>query len=195
MFLELTEHLKCPGDHREEYLVVATGAMKERAIVFGTIGCPVCKAEFLVVNRVARFGEPEISAASGALPLGAEAVQALLGLASPGGFVVLVGSGAALAGELAGLMEGVHFVGINAPESIVAAPFLSLLVGRSVIPLKEAMARGVVIGAEHATEPWLAEGARVLLRGQRLVVLSEAVPPAGIEEMAVGQGTWVGRKP
>ena len=84
--------------------MVATGAMKDRAIVFGTIGCPVCKAEFLVVNRVARFGEPEISAESGALPVGAEAVQALLGLASPGGFVVLVGSGAVLAGELAGLM-------------------------------------------------------------------------------------------
>lgn len=195
MFLELAEHLRCPSDHAEAHLVVATGAMHDRAIVFGTIGCPVCTSEYMIVNRVAHFGEPPAPApASGAAPPDPEAVQALLGLESPGGFVVLLGEAARLAEPLSTLMDDVHFVGINAPDDVAAAGYASLLTGASSIPLRAAMARGVVVGADLARGPWLGDAVRVLLRGQRLLVLAEIAAPGGIEVMAAGEGMFVGQK-
>jgi len=64
-----------------------------------------------------------------------------------------------------------------------------------VIPLRPAMARGVVLGADVAAPPWFEEGQRVLLRGRRFVVEREdVVPPPGIRKLAAGQGLWTGEK-
>ena len=193
MLIELAEYLKCGNDHPEEPLVVATGAMKERAIVFGTIGCPVCKAEYTIVNRIARFGSPADPplAEPGA---DVEAVQALLGLTSPGGYVVLVGSAGTLAGRLTGTMENVHFVAVNPPEQLEPTSYMSLLRGEKYVPLRSAMARGVVVGAEHAAAPWLDEASRVLLKGQRLVVLREGIEPSGLTKVMAAAGLWAGEK-
>lgn len=195
MFLELAEYLRCPADHAEEPLIVATGAMKERAIVFGTIGCPVCHAEFVIVNRIARFDGPVRPAPPPPDDLpAADAVQALLGLGSPGGYVVLLGSAARLAQGLAQRLDGVHFIGICAPEDVKAEVYLSLLSCTTKIPLRSAMARGVVVGAERAEEEWLTEAIRVLLPGRRLVALREDVTAAELEPLAAGQGMWVGKR-
>jgi hypothetical protein len=75
------------------------------------------------------------------------------------------------------------------------SPVLSLLRAPGMIPLRPAMARGVVAGADRADAPWLEEAARVLLRGRRFVVEREDVePPAGINRLAAGQGLWAGEK-
>jgi hypothetical protein len=54
--------------------------------------------------------------------------------------------------------------------------------------------RAVVLGADFAGEPWLAEGVRVLLKGLRLVVEDERASPGGIAELARGAGLLVGEK-
>jgi len=54
--------------------------------------------------------------------------------------------------------------------------------------------RAVVLGADAAVEPWLAEGVRVLLRGLRYVVEDEHASPAGVAELARGAGLFVGEK-
>ena len=56
------------------------------------------------------------------------------------------------------------------------------------------MARGVVVGAELAARPWVAEARRVLLPGRRLVIEGESVTPEGVKQLAVGHGLWVGEK-
>src|SRR5439155_1503490 len=81
-----------------------------------------------------------------------------------GGYVVLVGSAARHAVALAGLMGGIHFVGIDAPPDVAELPVLSLLACETMIPLRRAMARAVVVGPERASPPWLSEALRVLLR-------------------------------
>jgi hypothetical protein len=92
-------------------------------------------------------------------------------------------------------MGGIHFVGVNAPPDVEELPILSLLRAGSGIPLRQATARGVVIGANAAAPPWLAEAHRVLLRGRRYVVLREDVElPAGIRQLAQGQGLIVAEK-
>jgi hypothetical protein len=193
--IELAEMLRCPSGCGDTYLALATGAMKGRSIHFGTVGCPVCKGEYLIANGIARFGTPNPPPAeSQALPT-AQVVQAVLGLESPGGYVVLVGSASQLAADLSRSMDGVHFVGVNAPEGVAPGASLSLLLDGSTVPLKDSVARGVVVGSEYADHHWLSEGARVLLRGQRLAALTEETTgPDGVERMAVGEGMWVGMK-
>ena len=92
-------------------------------------------------------------------------------------------------------MGGIHFVGVNPPSDIEESLVLSLLRAPGMIPLRPAMARGVVVGADRAGAPWLEEAQRVLLRGRRFVVEREDVePPAGITRLAAGQGLWAGEK-
>lgn len=196
MFIELSEYLACPGDHEPTPLVVATGIMDGRDIVHGTVGCPACNREFLIEDSVARFGSPPARPVPDrALPDPAD-VQAVLGLGSPGGYATLIGSAAGLAARLTGLMPGVHLVVVNAPADLRPEGALSPVEAEASVPLKDRVTRGIVVGAEYADPAWLAEAARVLLRGQRLVLLTEqpAREPAGVELLAVGRGMWVGKK-
>jgi hypothetical protein len=197
MYIELTEHLRCPEDHEEQtYLVLVPETMEGRAVTSGSVGCPVCKNDYAIAAGVARFGE---SAAAGSgvpavvLPA-ADTVRALLGIAGPGGYAVLVGNAARLAADLGDLIEGVHFVGVNAPADVAPSARLSLLSHPGVIPLNSSMARGVVVGAEYALEPWLSEASRLVLRGLRLVVLAEDAAAPGTAQLASGDGMWVGVK-
>ena len=200
--------LRCPELHREAYLVLSTGEMVGRMIQLGIIGCPVCHKEYPILNGVVEFGaagtapasaaEPGVAAGasgSGANAPDATNLQALLDLGGPGGIVVLVGSAARHAGGLAALMAGIHFVGINAPADLEELPVLSLLRCSLSVPLRGAVARAVVIGAESAAAPWLSEGNRVLLPGRRYVLESATVPlPIGITQLAAGDGVVVGEK-
>jgi hypothetical protein len=125
----------------------------------------------------------------------APSLQALLDLGGPGGYVVLLGSAARHAEGLAGVMGGIHFIGINAPPDVAELPVLSLLESERVIPLRTGVARGVVVGAELAHTPWVAEAVRVLLARRRVVIESDQpTPPPGVARLASGNGVWVGEK-
>ena len=92
------------------------------------------------------------------------------------------------------MLDGVHFVGVNAPCDVAPSDSLSLVEHPSAIPLKSSMARSVVVGAEYAAEQWLAEAARLVLRGLRLVVLQEGASVAGVAQLASKNGIWVGQR-
>ena len=205
MHIELTEMLRCPEEHREEFLVLSTSEMNGRMVWIGLVGCPVCHRNFEIIDGIVDFtevvtGERQLRAVrrtpapDSPVMLDPQSLQALLELSGPGGYVVLLGSAARLAEGLAGLMGGVHFVGVNAPPDVEELPIMSLLQTDHVIPLRQAMARGVVVGAELAKTPWVGEGVRVLLKGRRLVIEDEQAAPAGLKKLASGQGVWVGEK-
>jgi len=205
MHIELTEMLRCPEEHREEFLVLSTSEMNGRMVWIGLAGCPVCHRNFEIIDGIVDFtevvtGERQLRAVrrtpapDSPVVLDPQSLQALLELSGPGGYVVLLGSAARLAESLAALMGGVHFVGVNAPPDVEELPILSLLQTDHVVPLRQGMARGVVVGAELANTPWVAEGVRVLLRGRRLVIEDEQAAPAGMKKLASGQGVWVGEK-
>jgi len=118
-----------------------------------------------------------------------------LELSGPGGYVVLIGSAVRQAPRLSALMDGIHFVGINAPTEMEEQASLSLLYANEKVPLRSAIARGVVVGADLATSPWLVEAHRVLLRGRRFVVENEEPElPIGLVKLAAENGLWVGEK-
>jgi len=208
MHIELTEMLRCPEAHREEMLVLSTGEVRDRMVRTGLVGCPVCHKEYPIARGIVNFrrsrervskessGPRPAYAPPSPLPSAdATDLQALLQLAGPGGYVVLVGSAVRQAPRLSSLMEGIHFVGINAPLEMDEQPMLSLLYANEKVPLRTAVARGVVVGADLATSAWLVEAHRVLLRGRRFVVENEEPElPIGLDKLAAENGLWVGEK-
>jgi uncharacterized protein YbaR (Trm112 family) len=209
MHIELTEMLRCPESHREEMLVLSTGEIRDRMVRSGLIGCPVCHKEYPISRGIVNFrrNKERVTSdqSSGPRPAyrppsplpsaDAAKLQALLELSGPGGYVVLVGSAVRQAPRLGSLMEGIHFVGINAPLEMEEQPMLSLLYANERVPLRTSVSRGVVVGADLATSPWLVEAHRVLLRGRRFVVENEEPElPIGLVKLAAEHGLWVGEK-
>ena len=200
MHIELTEMLRCPEAHEEGFLVMSTGEMLGRMVRSGLLGCPVCGKEYPIVRGVARFSEKGTGAAGNvqddrATIVDTATLQALLDLSGPGGYVLLLGSAARHAVGLAGLMGGIHFVGVNAPDDVEELPVLSLLACKAMIPLRQTVVRAAVVGRDRLGATWLAEARRVLLPGRRLVIESESVTaPPGLTQLALGHGLFVGER-
>jgi len=202
MHIELTEMLRCPEPHREEMLVLSTGEVRHRMVRSGLLGCPVCHKEYPIARGIVNFrrGQERVLkdpyVPPSPLPSAdAGQLQALLELSGPGGYVVLVGSAVRQAVRLAELMQGIHFVGVNPPSEMEERPMLSLVLANEHVPLRSSVARGVVVGADLATSPWLVEAHRVLLRGRRFVVENEEPElPIGLLKLAAEHGLWVGEK-
>lgn len=193
MFIELTDHLICPSDHEEQYLVLLPEEMDGRRVVRADLGCPMCNRVMRVRDGVAELGQV---AAAPALPSGlsAEAVATFLGLSGPGGFVALVGQVAQLAPALVSAMPGVGLALINPPEG-TADSLPASVVRAERLPLKRASMRGVVLGPEFAAEPrWIADAVRATLPGLR-VVAEGGEPPETIQVLGRTAQCWVGLLP
>jgi len=193
MFIELTDHLRCPADHEEQFLVLLPHRMEGRSVREGQLGCPVCHRIFTLVNGVLDVGgAPTVEDASSALD--AESLSTLVGLSGPGGYLVLVGPPAAAWREVAERNPGVGLVAVNPPAGVADQEALSVLRGGR-LPLKSQSMRGVVLGRPFASGPvWVGEAARVLLPGLRVV--GESADPEGesIDLMASAGGVWVGTR-
>lgn len=213
MFIELTEILRCPNDHEESYVVCVPVEMDGRRVIRGGIGCPVCHAEYPVVDGVAYFGgegegrserasegaaravRPRARAQVAPSPTyDVSALQAFINLEGRGGYALLVGSAGRLGAEIAALVPGVHFFGVNPPDDVQPSAAFSVLRSPRALPVKTQSVRAVAVGADHAAEPWLTDGVRVLLEGLRFVVENEDAHPGGIAELARAAGLLVGEK-
>lgn len=191
MFIELTDHLRCPADHAEQYLVLLPDRIVGRAVVSGQLGCPVCGRTYPVADGIAELGSASVTAGPTA-PLDAGAMHVLLGLSGPGGYAALVGSAAREWRGLAEQNPGVAFVAVNPPPEVSdAAPALSV-VRAPLIPVKARTLRGVVLGPEFSVDPaWVRDAARVTLPGLRVVGQGELPETAELELLATAEGCWV----
>jgi uncharacterized protein YbaR (Trm112 family) len=192
MFIELTDHLRCPADHDEAFLVLLPDVMEDRSVKSGQLGCPVCNRTFRIENGVLDIGgAPPAGDADSALD--AEGLTALAGVNGPGGYMALVGPPASLWKEVAELQPGVALVGINPAGDVTdQAPRFSVIKGHR-IPIKSRAMRGVVLGKPYADDPaWVREAARVVLPGLRIVGEGADPPADVIELMASAGGAWVG---
>ncbi len=191
MFIELTDHLRCPADHAEQYLVLLPDRIVERSVIAGRLGCPVCGRTWAVAEGVVELGGPPPAPPSGTA-LEPAAMHVLLGLSGPGGYAALVGSAAEAWRGLAAELKGVSLVAVNPPAGVAdAAPLLSV-VRAPLIPLKARSLRGVVLGAEVSDDPhWVREAARVTLPGLRVVGRGPEPELPELELLASAEGHWV----
>ena len=197
LFIELTDHLRCPADHDEAFLVLMPLSIENRQVLAGHLGCPVCERSFPIIDGVALFGHTGEREGRGAAepdtPVGVDGIAAFLGLEGPGGYVVLVGDAARYATDRAALLGGVHFAALNAPEGVVESASVSLMVAPS-LPIKSRSMRGVVLGSDAPQLGWESEAARVVLPGLRVVGRGEAPRVSELELMASAGGWWVAKR-
>jgi uncharacterized protein YbaR (Trm112 family) len=191
MFIELTDHLRCPRDHPEAYLVLLPDEVVGRAVRSGELGCPVCGATYRITDGVAELDAAPTPGGTGEV-LAPNATHAMLGLTGPGGYVVLAGSAAASWRDLAELNPGVAMVAVNPPPPVVdSAPVLSV-VRAPIIPLKSRSMRGVVLGNRLGSDPrWVRDAARVTLPGLRVMGQGPDPDVAELELLASADGYWV----
>ncbi|HET6837670.1 MAG TPA: hypothetical protein VFH24_06470, partial [Gemmatimonadales bacterium] len=190
MFIELTDHLRCPEDHDESFLVLLPDKMQGRFVRTGRLGCPVCGRTFELVDGVFDAGSsPEPANQPSALT--AEAATVLAGLSGPGGYLALVGPPASLWRDIAEQMPGVALVAVNPGLDVADGEAVSVIRGGR-IPLKSRALRGVVLGKPYADDPWwVGEAARVVLPGLRVVGEGSDPPADSIDIMASTGTTWV----
>lgn len=200
MFIELTDHLRCPADHQEQFLVLMPAQMDGRQVIEGVLGCPVCNRSFPIEKGVARFGASGVPRSGGRVEQGtanepaldAAALVALLGLGSPGGYVALVGSFGTLVRQLVEELTGVALVLVNSDADTSDFPFASSI-RAPTLPLKSASMRGVALGPDFAGEQsWIAAAARAVLPGNRVVGQGPEPDQSDLEIAASAGGCWVG---
>ena len=195
MFIELTDHLRCPADHDEAFLVLLPDRVEGRSVRTGTLGCPVCDRRFELRDGVLDTGDaPSEGAGAGPARLMAEALAPLVGLNGPGGYLVLAGPPAALWRDVAALVPGVGLVAVNAPREVADEDGISVLRGGR-LALKTSSMRGVVLGPPYGGDrAWVQEAARVVLPGLRVVGEGPDPDPELVDLMASAGGVWVGTR-
>ncbi|MGH7658925.1 MAG: hypothetical protein ACREL6_11885 [Gemmatimonadales bacterium] len=200
MFIELTDHLRCPADHEEQFLVLVPDVMEQRSVRSGRLGCPVCRLEFLIREGVADLRLPDAVAASaegtapsppGTPPPDGAGILALLGLSGPGGYVLLSGNAGAAAPELIVEEPGVHVVVLNPQKPLPDIAMLSVL-RADRIPFKRRSLRGVMLGSgQGGDERWIGEAVRTVLPGLRIAGAGAAPADDALTILAVAGGWWV----
>ncbi len=190
MFIELTDHLRCPSDHDESYLVLLPELMEGRSVRAGRLGCPLCGRTFELTDGALDLGQSADPPA--ATRLEPEALTALVGLSGPGGYLVLVGAPGARWREVAELNPGVALVAVNPGAGVADEPGISVIRAGS-LPLKSRSMRGVVLGEPYGADSrWVADAGRVVLPGLRVAGEGPVPPAESIELMASADGVWVG---
>lgn len=190
MFIELTDHLRCPADHEEQFLILLPEVVEQRWVRSGDLGCPVCGRAFRITDGIFDLGDAAPLAAP-PTALGGDAIAALSGLGGPGGYLVLVGGAAAQADQVGEKVAGVGLVAVNPDPPRPDGGGVSVIRGGR-LPLRSSSMRGVVLGPGYADDPlWVAEAARVTLPGLRIV--GEGVVPerGDLDVLATAEGCWV----
>ncbi|MCE9601867.1 MAG: hypothetical protein K8S21_06575 [Gemmatimonadetes bacterium] len=202
MRLELAERLRCPGAHTATPLIVVAQRTAERDLVAAMLGCPVCHLEARIVDGDVRFTD-----ASGDRPASPDApradrsagpvadlerVIALLGLAEPGGSVLLTGRYAALAAALADTSDVsvvlMHAAAGGAPAGVPAVASVHGVPGS--VPFIDGTFRAVALDMDLPPS-FIADAVRGTATGGRVLADARVPSPQGVKELARDDTEWV----
>ncbi len=209
MFVELLDQLRCPAPHEETWLVLFADESRDRHILRGTLGCPVCHMKYPIVDGTVWFTAIDrathegvvralVSVPPAAVPLPPTALAAYLDLGEPGGAVALFGSWAGYAEELGDIIERVELVAI-APDG-PTHPMQSAIMppSRAQVPLAPGALRAAAVDAAPDAAPDAAivviEAARIVRSGGRILAPASAPVPAGVRELTRDDTWWIGER-
>ncbi|MDB4913243.1 MAG: hypothetical protein JWM95_887 [Gemmatimonadetes bacterium] len=194
MFIELVDTLRCPVAHEESWLVAAADRMDARHIMAGKLGCPVCAAEYPIMNGVVDFRRDAATPSARLAPPDTEValrLAALLDLSDSHGFAVLLGAWGNHAITLSDIVD-VPLLVIDPPQEIAGSPGVSVIRCDGALPLAMGAARATAI--DTASEARVASAVRATRAGGRVVAPANTPVPADVSELARDDELWVGEK-
>ena len=139
MFVEIVDALRCPRSHEESWLVLAARRTEDRHVLEGTLGCPVCRAEYPIHDGIADFSDPTARdhapvSIAGPLPP-ADHLAAMLNLGDALGFAVLIGAWGVRADALRDLLDAPPLLLVDPPHGVAMGRGLSGIRAGTVLPL------------------------------------------------------------
>ncbi|MEO8564491.1 MAG: hypothetical protein ABI601_20625 [bacterium] len=196
MFIELVDALRCPRPHEESWLVLSALEIDARHVRHGTLGCPVCSAEYPIVDGVADFrgdAERDVTPALTTTTLvPADHLAAMMNLADAQGFAVLVGGWGQRADELVEMGDVPPLMLIDPPRGVEMRAGLSGVRCGTELPLAAGAARAVAVDTISIER--IRSAARATRVGGRVVAPAEASLPDGVRELARDERVWVGSR-
>ncbi|HEV8445178.1 MAG TPA: hypothetical protein VGQ44_00060 [Gemmatimonadaceae bacterium] len=188
MFLPLIDRLRCLNVHEDTWLVASIDRADERDVVEGTLGCPVCSAEYRIREGVVWFGDAPAAAAQA--PSSAEALRlaAALDLTDARMTAILHGSWGAHASVLRGLSPAQMLL-VNPPHGVTSGDGISI-VRSPVAPVAAGWADAAALDLA-AGDAMAASVTTSLRTGGRLLAPAGAELPAGFSELARDADVWV----
>ena len=192
MLLSLVDSLRCPAAHAESTLVLSAESWMDSRVWSGELGCPLCHARYPIRNGSVDFAPgvadtnqvPDDAWTSDALRLAAQ-----LGLAEPGGTVLLSGRYAALSPELLGVVD-VTCVILDPAGGVAPDAVTFRLADR--LPFASGSLRGAAIDAPRNSMEFLTDVVRALRPLGRLVAPSASAVPETLHEIARDEHEYVG---
>jgi hypothetical protein len=200
VFIEMLDLLRCVNPHEDTWLVASLKAISNRFVLDGTLGCPVCHAQYSVRNGVADFRQ------GGELPLRvpehfplsfsrdelAIRMGAFLNATEPGATLVLGGSWAEAAQEVS-VMTETRVLALNPGTAVEESETVGLLRVSREIPLAPGSALGVALDETFPAEI-VSSAIRIVRPGGRIVGPASLDPPSGLAVLARDERHWVAEK-
>jgi hypothetical protein len=200
VFIEMLDLLRCVNPHEETWLVASLKAISNRFVLDGTLGCPVCHAQYAIRNGVADFrqgGDPA-RAVPEHFPLSfsrdelAVRMGAFLNATEPGATLVLGGSWAEAAQEVSVMTES-RVLALNPATAVEESETVGLLRVSADIPLARGSALGVALDETFSPEI-IASAVAAVRPGGRIVGPASLDPPPGLAVLARDERHWVAEK-
>jgi len=195
VFIELVDMLRCPNPHEETWLVLAADVMDGRDVMSGTLGCPICHAEFPIVAGVARFGEADPARALAPDESEALRLTALLDLTDARGYAILVGETGNHAAAMRELTD-TQLLLVDPPAHVEMGNGLSGVrtpPTTQALPFANGSARAIALN-DGATEASLVAALDVLAPGGRLLAPAELALPENVIELARDDRNWLAER-
>ncbi len=201
MHVNVIELLRCPANHAESSLVASAARQIERRIIDGSLGCPVCGAEYPIRNAVADFCRDPATEDVRRTVEAREApnedatirLAAQLDLTEPGRLLLLFGDYARLAPALSVMFDAMC-VAINAPrrEERHIAEHASVLRSATKIPIAPSAAHGAAVAEDQLPQLQLEQVRERLRVHGRLVIPASAALPEAMTRVAQDEREVVG---
>jgi uncharacterized protein YbaR (Trm112 family) len=193
MFIELVDLLRCPNPHEDTWLVAQMDRVQARQIMTGTIGCPICSAEYPVREGIVYFTEhaPRMAWRD---PSDQDAMRlaAALDLTEARTVAVLHGVWGAHASIVRGLSPS-RLLLVNPPEGVEAGDGISIVLAETA-PLASAAANAVAMDAA-ASGGMRASLTRALQPRGRMLAPLEVALPDDLTELVRDDEVWVAEAP
>ena len=194
MFIPLVELLRCVNPHEETWLVASIERSAERDIVTGTLGCPICRAEYPIRDGVVLFdpSTPVPSSAPTPSESGAVRAAAALDLTDARMTALLHGGWGVYAPMIRGLTPA-QLLLINPPPGITSGDGISIVRSTGIAPVARGSMAGAAIG-DNAPASMLESLVSSVRSGGRVMGSVGLPVPAGLAELARDADVWVARR-